>query len=164
MEKEEQEKMANYSEEEQQLISGQEQIANYSDEEQQLISGQEQEDDHIQQEQEDDHIQQEQVELQTDVSVSYNEFDEELLTLVQEHFKAYQLFLLQDSCNDCQCMPDYSQLTTFLTPDSSFLTPWSWNPDAEANSEHQKEERKLITGPGSFFSYDVNSPLDFLAI
>ncbi|KAJ6411855.1 hypothetical protein OIU84_005009 [Salix udensis] len=45
-------------------------------------------------------------------------------------------------------------LTSFLYSENSFLTPWSWNPEAPQT----EEKRPIMFQPGSFFSYHIPPP------
>ncbi|KAJ6773363.1 hypothetical protein OIU79_016946 [Salix purpurea] len=45
-------------------------------------------------------------------------------------------------------------LTSFLYSENSFLTPWSWNPEAP----RPEEKRPMMFQPGSFFSYHIPPP------
>ncbi|KAL9395252.1 hypothetical protein Peur_014537 [Populus x canadensis] len=45
-------------------------------------------------------------------------------------------------------------LISFLYSENSFLTPWSWNPQAPQT----EEKRPVMFQPGSFFSYHIPLP------
>ncbi|KAL9358291.1 hypothetical protein Peur_051544 [Populus x canadensis] len=45
-------------------------------------------------------------------------------------------------------------LVSFLYSENSFLTPWSWNPQAPQT----EEKRPMMFQPGSFFSYHIPPP------
>ncbi|QCE01325.1 hypothetical protein DEO72_LG7g2621 [Vigna unguiculata] len=51
----------------------------------------------------------------------------------------------------------YSTLTSFLQKDTSFLTPWSWDPYASRNeaSTSTKQNQYIRIPPGSYFSYSM---------
>jgi len=52
----------------------------------------------------------------------------------------------------------YSTLTSFLQKDTSFLTPWSWDPHASEKESFisTKEKQYLQFQPGSYFCYSVS--------
>jgi len=60
----------------------------------------------------------------------------------------------------------YSTLTSFLQKDTSFLTPWSWDPYASRNeaSTSTKQNQYIRIPPGSYFSYSVSFLLQFCII
>ncbi|KDP44195.1 hypothetical protein JCGZ_05662 [Jatropha curcas] len=80
--------------------------------------------------------------------------------LWEEPFEAYihyQLQLLEQELGlqQPQATVDCSQFMSFLTPDKSFLTPWTWNTTVEEESDNEEEEQRIILQSGSFFSHDV---------
>lgn len=51
----------------------------------------------------------------------------------------------------------YTRLTSFLQKDTSFLSPWSWDPKASENeaSTLRNEKQYLRFQPGSYFAVSV---------
>ncbi|RDX98947.1 hypothetical protein CR513_18078, partial [Mucuna pruriens] len=51
----------------------------------------------------------------------------------------------------------YTKLTSFLQKDTSFLTPWTWDPKASENevSSSRKEKEILQFQPGSYFFVSI---------
>uniref|UniRef100_A0A2C9VZ33 Uncharacterized protein n=1 Tax=Manihot esculenta TaxID=3983 RepID=A0A2C9VZ33_MANES len=76
---------------------------------------------------------------------------------LQQQQQNYQLRPHYRSPTD-QSMMEYSQFTSFLINDESFLTPWSWKVDDQSDEELNNEEKKtMVFQQGSFFTYDVDS-------
>lgn len=49
-----------------------------------------------------------------------------------------------------------SRFTSFLEKDHSFLTPWSWNPNASKNETSSTKKKEFLSfHPESYFSYEV---------
>jgi len=49
-----------------------------------------------------------------------------------------------------------SGFTSFLEKDYSFLTPWSWNPNASKNKTSSTKKKEFLSfHPESYFSYEV---------
>ncbi|KAL5125463.1 hypothetical protein HKD37_02G005680 [Glycine soja] len=51
----------------------------------------------------------------------------------------------------------YTRLTSFLQKDTSFLSPWSWDPKASENeaSTLRNEKQYLRFQPGSYFAVSI---------
>ncbi|KEH37047.1 hypothetical protein MtrunA17_Chr2g0292071 [Medicago truncatula] len=49
-----------------------------------------------------------------------------------------------------------SRFTSFLEKDHSFLTPWSWNPNASKNETSSTKKKEFLSfHPESYFSYEI---------